>query len=953
DNTTFYGEGELSKTITKDENWSSGQTHDKDHTVEEFTDKLGRVVLKRTYDENVPHDTFYVYDDFGNLTYVLSPKTDVSDGVSQTELNELGYQYVYDHRNRLVRKKLPGKGWESIVYNKLDQPVMTQDANLDADDQWLFTKYDPYGRLAYTGVIHIAASREALQTNADNASTQYELWQGTPNTMDDEPVYYGNSAFPSNSLSHPNSVLHTVNYYDSYTDTDGLTIPNTVLGQGTISDTKGLPTVSKVRVLETDDWITTVTGYDAKGRVIFTHSKNPYLETEDITEFKLDFTGRILESRTTHKKTGNSDIVIVDIYNYDHMGRNVDHYQTINGSSQELIASNSYDGIGQLQTKSVGNQKTNPLQSVDHKYNIRGWLTAVNDPAETDDLYAFGLQYNQTNTNAQPLFNGNISAFFGATPGATNSGSTYAYEYDALNRLTDATDVANNGRYNVEGITYDPNGNILTLKRYGKDNTNTVNHTYGLIDDLVYEYLQGGNQLKVVSDIAANERNGFRDDDNNPSIETYADYGFDANGNLVNDSNLGIRAPIGMPNSGILYNHLNLPQTIYIGEDFRKTVYTYDANGNRLKKDWEWDSTSGVMDYAGNFVYENGILQFFNHPEGYATPNNSGGYDYVYQYKDHVDNVRLSFTEDPSNLGQAVVIEENAYYPFGGLHQGTNFAGDNALGNDVAQRWKFGGKELEQELTTGTYDFGARNYDPWLGRWMNIDPLAEQMRRHSPYNYAFNNPVYFMDPDGMSPEGPCGKKPCPENEQKNDMPPDAQRAKSKVDNLLSNIADSFDKNYEKVVNFFSGKKEKNEEQKSNEGKITRDGITVYGEGGDSKAGDGIVTGHDRGNGGSISVTGEDINPFNTLLSKSFQLPENLTNVISIDVNLADEALLIEYMSNNTGGIEYYGGDTNLISISSSNEPSADSTSIMQTTQKKQYRTSGTLGTDSIRVIRRE
>ena len=73
--------------------------------------------------------------------------------------------------------------------------------------------------------------------------------------------------------------------------------------------------------------------------------------------------------------------------------------------------------------------------------------------------------------------------------------------------------------------------------------------------------------------------------------------------------------------------------------------------------------------------------------------------------------------------------------------------------NGRKHKYGFGGKEYNDELGLDWYDVSARNYDPALGRWMNLDPLVETMRRHSPYNFAFDNPIYFQDYDGMMPVG--------------------------------------------------------------------------------------------------------------------------------------------------------------------------------------------------------
>jgi RHS repeat-associated protein len=289
-------------------------------------------------------------------------------------------------------------------------------------------------------------------------------------------------------------------------------------------------------------------------------------------------------------------------------------------------------------------------------------------------------------------------------------------------------------------VAYDKNGNILSLNRKG--HLNSAATSFGVMDNLVYTY-DSGNKLKKVLD-NGNDTYGFKDGAN---IAT--EYTYDQNGNMKTDANKGI--------TSILYNHLNLPTEIkFNNSNTKKINYVYGADGAKLRKVANDNGSITTTDYAGNgVVYENNVLQFILTAEGYVMPVSGNNWRYVYQYKDHIDNIRLSYSDGDGNgtISQSEIIEENNYQPFGLKMRGFN-SNINSLGNSVAQRYKFGGKEFSEELDLNTYDFGARNYDPALGRWMNIDPLAEKMRRHSPYNYSFDNPIYFIDPDGMAPHGP-------------------------------------------------------------------------------------------------------------------------------------------------------------------------------------------------------
>ncbi|OUS00374.1 hypothetical protein A9Q86_10400 [Flavobacteriales bacterium 33_180_T64] len=836
----IYALGELEKYILKDENWSVGQPYQNDHTTEVFTDKFGRDVLKRNFEKGKWFDTYYIYDDFGNLTYVLPPKfssyynadqaylqsdnayfenitsfydskpldyeneisinfnngilyfnfyeygvpevpfddgmvlqlnfnpplpnmtlgdimvdengkgqwevgaeayiqngnlyfnsvdIDVYEAEAEfqinlsnyqtsptnniNELNELGYQYIYDHRNRVVGKKNPGMDWEYIVYDKQDRPVLVQDGKMRTENKWLFTKYDQLNRPIYAGFLNTSNSRSTLQNDVNLSSVQSETRVGLSIMIAGTSVYYSNVAYPTVNISE----LLNINYYDDYNwDVSSLTNPNIVQGQQVLGNPKGFLTGNKVRVLDESSWVTNVSYYDYKKRIVFVGSKNDYFNSLDKTEIELDFTGQQIKTLREHVKGTNPVLSIENNFIYDDWNRLVSQKQKINNGSEELIRKNHYDELGRLIKKDIGNSETQPLQEIDYEFNIRGWLKSINDSSHlSDDLFTFGINYqnpespSSSSTYNKPQYNGNISHIMWMTDNNDNGLRHYSYEFDALNRFKKAYFGENhkvNNKYNEYVYNYDRNGNIEKLYR-SMQNPNNTNYGIG-IDFLNYSYV--GNRLDEVRDnynpSSSNGMEGFKDGNLNG-----LDFEYDVNGNMTKDNNKGI--------SLIQYNYLNLPNAIYVSSSSGNngTIrYVYDATGKKLSKEIVNNTPEGIqissIDYVNEFIYETDStgekLKFFNHSEGYVEVFGVGDveYNYFYQYKDHLGNNRLTFSDlnDDNNVTGATteVFYDDFETSNGWDSQGALYGASLTYGGEHTKSGNVAGK-LSSTSSVGIY----------------------------------------------------------------------------------------------------------------------------------------------------------------------------------------------------------------------------------------------------------
>lgn len=631
----------------KDQLWVTLTTDENGNEVRTFEDKKGQVVAKKAQlSINNYATTYYLYNDFGELVFVISPEAVERARSNWNLLNDINFRknwmfrYQYDGRGRMVEKQDPGAGTIYYVYDRRDRLVLSQDENqrsTNVDGEWAFSKYDHLNRPVISGITQLTGNRQEIQSLVNAHVDMTEDYTGSGVLFG-----YNNSGYPAVALSE----VLTVTYYDDYNFKVDQGWPGTLdpVTNHSQLTAKGLATGSYVRILGTSELLRTVSYFDGRYRLIEVVGENHKGGTDRTkTSYHNLVHDRIEAVEMNHHIAGQSAVTITESYIYDHMDRVLEVYHQVgnNIANKVLVTSYNYNELGEVVEQSINGG----TQLIDYQYNARGWLTKVNGGAtafdHASDVFGMELQYDQAGQ-----YNGNIGSlqWKAMDNNGTGDAHQYAYNYDGANRLKTAqyTNLDNsnlNNRYTVDGpsgtIEYDRNGNIKKLRRRGINGASTTT-----IDDLVYTYGQG-NQLTRVDD-SGHPTLGFVD------VTNTTDYTYDANGNMKKDRNKGI--------TDIVYNPLNLPAQVDLSAG--SVMYTYDALGTKLQQ--EFNGT--VYDYIGPFHY---VKQPGESDETLAFVQHQGGrYNFIdnryeYDVRDHLGNNRVTISSDRTttytyNVGDGV-----------------------------------------------------------------------------------------------------------------------------------------------------------------------------------------------------------------------------------------------------------------------------------------------------------
>lgn len=712
--------------------------------------------------------TLYYYDRAGNLMKTVPPKGFVPlTGGSATRTNRPAHtmvtKYAWNAAGELVKEETPDGGVTQFWYNDKGQLRVTQKANQSG--KFTVTDYDDLGRVLRT--YELTSGLTGQQIADGGNGTGAWLVETTYTTAATLPTPYASLAqrFLRNRVS------------TTVTDQDG--------SAGT-----------------TDDRVVTYYSYDPHGNVEWVVNALPGMASPVRVEYEYDLiTGKVVQM---NYQRGYQDQYFVK-YTYDADLRVTDVKTSTDSVIWEKDAGYKYYAHGPLKRMELGQEK---VSGVDHAYTIHGWLKGINHPSldnasdlggdggggtnvfpkdafgmtlsyYENDFVRSGSPYEQSNSWSYApasLYNGNIAGWIHSArdiSGTPTTALAELYGYDYLNRIVADTGVSRAGGGTSwvtkpaglgtlgSSYTYDPNGNLKTVVR--KDAGGQP------MDDLTYTMTSSTKNLldKVVDNTTAAASTYTNDLD---ETQTNGNYAYDAIGNLTKDVAAGIST------GGIQWTPYG--KIKQVTNATYRIEYLYDAMGNRVRqKRVKLSDNSYVTTYYGRDASGKNVVGTYEKVGtgstilkevplygssrlGILRPNATQSTTAItpptvytrtlgkkeYEITDHLGNVRISVSDrlvKPGADWRNDVKMQTDYFPFGMQREDRN---DNVAG----YRYGYNGKENDNDVKGegNQIDYGARAYDPRLGRWLSRDPLAVKYPGTSPYVSVGNSPIVNREVDG-------------------------------------------------------------------------------------------------------------------------------------------------------------------------------------------------------------
>lgn len=703
-------------------------------TTCDYTDSRGNRVARKVSAGGDVRWSYTVYDDYDRLRYEIPP---VCDGIFSTPgkkvtpntLNPSCTYREYDGRGNCILLRNPGQNAIYKIYDRNGRPILTQNANQRIQNQWFYHKYDDYNRVLETHLVscadEVAVIRARFSELAGYDAHRKMLGTCTPVMLlsrsvyggyDDYDLVAGTTLIPGGEIDATGGIpdLPTVlpptgdltmlpvqkkKVYRPFTVPADLAfrpVTGVVTEEDCYDDPTGMKIYERLAILpdaETDTaaYVERAMYYDREGRMVQSVTRN-HLRGLSRLSYRYDFPGNLLVQHEWRQAgPGVAPDVKVTRNTFDDYGRLLDSRTRLN-DAPEAVMHYAYDERSLLSDAVAGDKVLHET----YRYDVAGRLTA-----QDNDLFSMSLRRDKPLLPAsRPTYAGQVAECVWQHKNYPGTEQAYAYYYDPWGQFTTAfhyEGTRRTDRFTENGLAYDLNGNITSLTRTNDNQPKNI---------LSYRY--SGNKLLSVTD-------------KDVIVKRLA---YDRNGNVSQESQKGWRYQ---------YNSLNLTERVTDKRLNTLAAYRYLSDGTKI----------GVTDQYGNGYEYLGSLIYRRSPSGLEIESTdfaagriiktSTKYDLRYFVRDYLGSVRAIVN------AQGQRLEAIDYMPYG-----SRWKDPMRLVTD--NRFLFNGKEWQPTGDLDVLDYGARHYDPELGRWFNPDPAMQFL---NPYTFCANDPVNLIDLNGM------------------------------------------------------------------------------------------------------------------------------------------------------------------------------------------------------------